>query len=185
MGAAVRAFPAPATSGVDGARAENQALAALLFSYSEVLHRPLEFVGGVVHAKATRWAPVVMSRAEVKAVLGQLTGIWHRMERSSRREGRRLLFGANSWCVEARIAARIEKPVSCHTCRREEPARCLAPPGATSLPAARPDTQLPDLGDEAQHRYPCRRTVTHAAGPRCCPCTRIETSQLALFSPTP
>jgi integron integrase len=68
-----------ATRGNVSASTQNQALAALLFLYSEVLHRPLEFVGGVVHAKRPVRLPVVMSREEVRAVLEQLSGTWHLM----------------------------------------------------------------------------------------------------------
>lgn len=39
------------------ASTQNQALAALLFLYSEVLHRPLESVGGVVHANGRFGCP--------------------------------------------------------------------------------------------------------------------------------
>jgi hypothetical protein len=61
-----------ATRGKVSASTQNQALAALLFLYGEVLHRPLEFVGGVLHAKRPAGLPVVMSREEVQAVLGHL-----------------------------------------------------------------------------------------------------------------
>ena len=66
-------------------------MAALLFLYSEVLHRPLEFVGGVVHAKRPARLPVVMSREEVKAVLDQLSGTWHLMASLLYGAGLRLL----------------------------------------------------------------------------------------------
>jgi integron integrase len=68
-----------ATRGNVSASTQNQALAALLFLYSEVLHRPLEFVGGVVHAKRPTRLPLVMSREEAKALLDQLSGVWHLM----------------------------------------------------------------------------------------------------------
>jgi len=68
-----------ATDGQVTASTQNPALAALLFLYGEVLHRPLEFVGGIVHAKRPVRLPVVLSRAEIKAVLEQLSGTWHLM----------------------------------------------------------------------------------------------------------
>jgi hypothetical protein len=68
-----------ATEGNVSGSTQNQALAALLFLYSEVLHRPLEFVGGVLHAKRPVRLPVVMTRDEVNAVLDQLSGTWHLM----------------------------------------------------------------------------------------------------------
>jgi site-specific recombinase XerD len=61
------------------ASTQNQALAALLFLYSEVLQRPLASLGPVVHAKRPMRLPVVMSRQEVDAVLGQLQGVWRLM----------------------------------------------------------------------------------------------------------
>lgn len=87
-----------ATQGNVSASTQNQALAALLFLYSEVLHRPLEFVGGVVHAKRPSRLPVVMSREEVKAVLGELTGTWHLMASLLYGSGLRLLE-----CVSLRV----------------------------------------------------------------------------------
>lgn len=80
-----------ATQGKVSASTQNQALAALLFLYSEVLHHPLEFVGGVVHAKRPVRLPVVMSRDEVAAVLGHLSGIWHLMASLLYGSGLRLL----------------------------------------------------------------------------------------------
>ncbi len=80
-----------ATRGNVSASTQNQALAALLFLYSEVLHRPLEFVGGVVHGKRPVRLPVVMSREEVKAVLGQLSGTWHLMASLLYGSGMRLM----------------------------------------------------------------------------------------------
>jgi integrase len=80
-----------ATRGNCSASTQNQALAALLFLYSEVLHRPLEFVGGVVHAKGPIRLPVVMSPEEVKAVLGQLSGTWQLMASLLSGSGLRLM----------------------------------------------------------------------------------------------
>lgn len=80
-----------ATKGKVSASTQNQALAALLFLYSEVLHRPLESVGGIVHAKRPLRLPVVMSRDEVKAVLDQLSGISQLMASLLYGSGLRLL----------------------------------------------------------------------------------------------
>ncbi|HXH07439.1 MAG TPA: integron integrase [Vicinamibacterales bacterium] len=57
------------------ASTQNQALSAILFLYKEVLDRPLEWLDGIVRAKPTRRMPVVLSREEIKAVLGQLEGV--------------------------------------------------------------------------------------------------------------
>ncbi|MCP5070283.1 MAG: integron integrase [bacterium] len=56
------------------ASTQNQALAALLFLYREVLGRELEGLGNAVRARAPRRLPVVMTREEVRAVLSQLSG---------------------------------------------------------------------------------------------------------------
>ena len=54
------------------AATQNQALAALLFLYREVLGRPAGALGGVIRAHQSQRVPVVLSRAEVVAVLGKL-----------------------------------------------------------------------------------------------------------------
>lgn len=53
---------------------QNQALSALLFMYREVLSVELPWLDGVVRAKPRRYVPSVLTRAEVRAVLGQLRG---------------------------------------------------------------------------------------------------------------
>lgn len=56
------------------ASTQNQALCALLFLYRHILEREIGQLGDVVRARKSRHIPVVMTREEVKAVLGQLTG---------------------------------------------------------------------------------------------------------------
>ncbi|MBZ5638870.1 MAG: integron integrase [Acidobacteriia bacterium] len=53
---------------------QNQALAALLFFYREVLRNPLAGQEGVVTARGARRLPVVLSREEVRRLLRQLQG---------------------------------------------------------------------------------------------------------------
>lgn len=53
---------------------QNQALAALLFLYRELLDRDLE-LEGVVRARTRRRLPVVLTRQEVRAVLQRLDGV--------------------------------------------------------------------------------------------------------------
>jgi site-specific recombinase XerD len=60
------------------ASTQNQALCALLFLYEYVLGRPLDRLGGVIRAWTPKRLPVVMSRDEVKRVLGELDGV-HRL----------------------------------------------------------------------------------------------------------
>lgn len=56
------------------ASTQNQALAAILFLYREVLDAPLPWLGGVVRAKKPLRVPVVLSREEARAVLDELEG---------------------------------------------------------------------------------------------------------------
>lgn len=56
------------------ASTQNQALSALLFLYRAVLARDLGELPGLVYAKRSRRLPVVMTRDEVRAVLGRLSG---------------------------------------------------------------------------------------------------------------
>jgi integron integrase len=67
-----------AVHGKVSASTQNQALAALLFLYKQVLNQELEWMDGVVRAKMPQRLPVVLSREEVQAVLGQLHGT-HRL----------------------------------------------------------------------------------------------------------
>jgi len=56
------------------ASTQNQALAALLFLYKEVLKLDLPWLQGVVRAKKPKHLPVVLTRREVNALLAQLQG---------------------------------------------------------------------------------------------------------------
>lgn len=57
------------------ASTQNQALAALLFLYKEVLKLELPWLDNVVRAKRPEHRPVVLTRDEVQALLGQLSGV--------------------------------------------------------------------------------------------------------------
>jgi integron integrase len=56
------------------ASTQNQALSALLFLYRYVLDRPLGQLGEVIRARKSKRLPVVLTREEVRAVLGGLRG---------------------------------------------------------------------------------------------------------------
>jgi integron integrase len=56
------------------ASTQNQALAALVFLYREILERELEGLDSAVRARRTRPLPVVMSRDEVRTLLDALDG---------------------------------------------------------------------------------------------------------------
>jgi integron integrase len=57
------------------ASTQNQALGALLFLYREVLGQDLPWLDDVVWARRPQRLPVVLTRAEVRAVLQQLDGV--------------------------------------------------------------------------------------------------------------
>lgn len=57
------------------ASTQNQALSAILFLYEHVLNRELDWLQDVVRARTQRRIPVVLTRDEVRAVLGRLDGI--------------------------------------------------------------------------------------------------------------
>ncbi|WP_394562060.1 integron integrase [Aquipseudomonas alcaligenes] len=66
-----------AVRGNVSASTQNQALAALLFLYKNVLHMELPWLGDVVRAKRPIRIPVVLSVDEVQRLLAQLTGeVW-------------------------------------------------------------------------------------------------------------
>jgi integron integrase len=56
------------------ASTQNQALNALLFLYREVLRKEIGYVSGVVRAKRPKRLPVVLTRQEVRSILGFLDG---------------------------------------------------------------------------------------------------------------
>jgi len=65
-----------AVRGEVAAATQNQALAALLFLYRHVLRQDLPWVQNVVRARKPKRLPVVLSRAETRAVLAQLPGVY-------------------------------------------------------------------------------------------------------------
>ena len=56
------------------AATQNQALAALLFLYKEVLGEPLPWLDQLVHAKSPIRRPTVLTATEARALLAQLRG---------------------------------------------------------------------------------------------------------------
>jgi len=63
-----------ATEGRVAPSTQNQALAALLFLYREVLGQALPWMEGMVRAKRTARVPVVLTENETRALLAQLDG---------------------------------------------------------------------------------------------------------------
>ncbi len=87
-----RFLSALATEAQVSASTQNQALAALLFLYKEVLGQPLEFLDQLVYAKRPHRLPVVLSREEVAVLLEHLTPPWLLMAQ--------LLYGAGLRLME-------------------------------------------------------------------------------------
>jgi integron integrase len=75
------------------ASTQNQALAALLFLYVDVLRRPLAELEGLVRAKRPHRIPVVLTPGEVQRILDQLEGPVHLIAG--------LLYGAGLRLLEA------------------------------------------------------------------------------------
>jgi integron integrase len=66
-----------AREGKVSASTQNQALAALLFLYRQVLGRELEWLGEMVHAKRPKTVPVVLDQREARDLLARLQGpVW-------------------------------------------------------------------------------------------------------------
>ena len=93
LGAAhVTAFlSALATERKVAASTQNQALAALLFLYREVLGVELPWLDDVVRARGPERLPVVLSRDEVRAVLSEMHGVTRLMATLLYGSGLRLL----------------------------------------------------------------------------------------------
>jgi integron integrase len=63
-----------ATNSKVSASTQNQALHAILFLYQEILQRKIGFIEGVVRAQRPRRLPVVLTREEVRRILGGMNG---------------------------------------------------------------------------------------------------------------
>jgi site-specific recombinase XerD len=75
------------------ASTQNQALNALVFMYREVVGREMGELGEIERARRPVRIPVVLSRQEMMAVLGQLTGTQRLIGRFLYGTGLRLLEG--------------------------------------------------------------------------------------------
>ncbi len=87
-----------ALQGRVAAATQNQAFAALLFLYKEVLGAELPWLEGIPRAKKSRRLPTVLTREEVGRVLGQISGTHGLMARLIYGTGMRL-----AECLELRI----------------------------------------------------------------------------------
>ncbi len=80
------------------ASTQNQALSALLFLYREVLEIELPWLDNVTRAKQSKRLPVVLTPAEVRAVLDRMDGVYSLMGRLLYGTGMRLME-----CVRLRV----------------------------------------------------------------------------------
>ena len=140
------------------AATQNQALAALLFLFREVLRRELAGHGSTIHARGPQRLPVVLTQDEVRAVLGQLRGPVGLMARLLYGGGLRLLeccrlrvkdvdFGRNEIVVRSgkgnkdrrtMLPASVREPLAAHleAVRRQHEADLKAGAGWVELPDA-------------------------------------------------
>lgn len=87
-----------ANQGQVSASTQNVALSALLFLYREVLGREMEFIDGIERPKRPTRVPTVLTREEVRRLLGQLSGRHHLMASLLYGTGMRLME-----CVRLRV----------------------------------------------------------------------------------
>jgi integron integrase len=87
-----------AVHGKVAASTQNQALAALLFLYRQVLGIDLPWMADVQRAKKPQRLPVVLTRAEMQALLAELTGVHWLMASLLYGSGMRLME-----CVRLRV----------------------------------------------------------------------------------
>jgi integron integrase len=87
-----------AVNGQVAAATQNQALSALLFLYREVLGVELPWLEGLTRAKRPQRLPVVLTPAEVRAVLERMDGVYGLMARLLYGTGMRLME-----CVRLRV----------------------------------------------------------------------------------
>jgi integron integrase len=80
-----------AVEGNVAAATQNQALSALLFLYKEVLGIDLPWLKDVTRAKRPQRLPVVLTRDEVRAVLGKMDGVYGLLARLLYGTGMRLM----------------------------------------------------------------------------------------------
>lgn len=87
-----------AVNGRVAASTQNQALSALLFLYREVLEIQLPWLDNITRAKPSKHLPVVLTPAEVRAVLDRMDGTYGLMARLLYGTGMRLME-----CVRLRV----------------------------------------------------------------------------------
>lgn len=77
------------------ASTQNQALSAILFLYREVLRQELDASSDAVRAKQPRYLPTVLTKDGVRAVIGNLSGVYQLVVQVLYGSGVRLNEGLN------------------------------------------------------------------------------------------
>jgi integrase len=93
------------------ASTQNQALSALFFLYRQVLSREIEWVEGVVRAKRPLHLPVVLTREEVRAILGCLKGVEWMIAKSWNSHVAEFERCRSAWPVCIRFAGRASRHI--------------------------------------------------------------------------
>jgi len=96
-----------AVSGGVAAPTQNQALAALLFLYREVLEINLPWLDSVTRARRHRRVPLVLTRTEAQAVLGNLNGEFWLVASLLYGSGLRLMECLQLRCKDLDLASRV------------------------------------------------------------------------------
>lgn len=168
------------------ASTQNQALAALLFLYRDVLGQRVGWLEHVIHAKRSVRLPVVLTRAEVRDVLGRMQGTPRLVACLLYGSGMRLLeglqvrvkdldFGASEIIVRGGKGDRDRHTVlpgafqaelehQCEAVRRLHARDCAEGAGWVELPHAL-GTKYPNAGREWswQWVFPATRVYLHPA----------------------
>ena len=174
-----------ATEARVAASTQNQALAALLFLYRDVYERDLPWLDSVVRAKRPMRVPVVLSREEVRQVLGHMGGVPRLMATLLYGSGLRLLEccrlrrkdvdfdrreitvrdGKGAKDRRTMLPAAVQTGVRAHldAWAAQHAADVTAGGGWVELPDAL-DRKLPNAGREWpwQWVFPATRTYLHA-----------------------
>ena len=129
---------------------QNQALGALLLLYKEVLAQPLPWLDDLVHAHRPRRLPVVLTRAEVYAILHRLEGTPRRMATLLYGAGLRLLERARLRIKDADLTKHQVLVPHLPPFLRD------APPGRRLRHPHRPGTSGPPGCQHHDDLYPCR-----------------------------
>jgi integron integrase len=164
---------------------QNQALSAILFLYREVLRSDLPWLDDIVRARTARRLPVVLSKDEVRTILGHLDGTHALMAALLYGAGLRLLecarlrvkdvdFGASQIVVRGGkgdrdrvtlLPATTRDPLrlQIERARRQHEEDLAHGAGWVELPAAL-GRKYPNAGREWawQWVFPATRTYTHA-----------------------